>query len=752
MSTTRRQSGRLAQQAVSPAKDNEVGASRSAVVQSKQTSGKDEDDDMFEEYEEAESDASEYGSRPLKRQKTTKTVAVKKATKTATAKKSTPESRKTKSTGDKTCHLSSVALDVLLELFGYLEPKDIIQLSRTNHTFRSHLLSKESRSVWRTARKNVDGPDCHADLTEQEWAHLLYGTAQCQTCGAKNVQRVDFGLRRRACTSCLKGNLVVTSSFKKRFPHLDIDLLDLIPYTNIGGHAHGYPSKSQFYWKSDIEEMAETLAAYDRDVKMRLPGARKAREDFTAERIALVEAIANHAVICGNWSRDAVIRRQQETDRKIVARYEAIKAKFIELGYSEDDVSRIRYSTEVCQSTGLTDRIWKRIHPLLEPQVKASKERRLKTERDAIVRERTLLVEEIYKDYKRTLVPAQWRCLPGLYEVLQFAVFNTVVDSPNDMNVQMTHFKEAIVALPALATAMIATRKAELLELIKAAHASEPDLFGARASTSPDSDPQLLDLATTVFACAQSSCWSRRSPYAWAPPSIKPALIGWDAAANHRCRDEQLYGRSMSIQTILAVSNRGYTAAASLVKLAGANEQITAALMDQLDLRFLCIACSPRVSGNKESHVAYSWRAAVSHFMEIQHVAPHWRLLSADEAKQVKNDEGVDTTLSWACNHCSHNSVDCHTFAKVADHVKTVHKITNPSAHGDLFRCLDLPRPSVTLSYTRPVLQYNCLRCSTAGPAASRRVFILDGVKSHLQAKHKITNPVADQDWKQVQT
>ncbi|KAJ7037952.1 hypothetical protein C8F04DRAFT_998527 [Mycena alexandri] len=768
MSTTRRQSGRLAQQAISPAKDNGASARKTPVVEPKKTSGtepQDEDDDIFEESEDeddVESDASEYGRRPLKRQKTTKTATVKKSTKTAT-----PKSRKVvKSTGDTTCHLSNIPLDVLLEIFGRLEPKDIIQLSRTNHTFRSHLLSKESRGVWKAARENVDGPDCHADLTEQEWAHLLYGVAQCQSCGAKNVQRVDFGLRRRACTGCLKANLVVTSSFKKRFPHLEIDLLDLIPYTNIGGHAHGYPSKSRFYWQSDIEEMAETLAAYDRDVHMRLPGARKALEAFTAERIALVRTVVNHAVACSDWSRDVLIRRQRETEQKIAARYEAIKSKFIELGYSGDDVSSIRRSTHVCQSTELTDRIWKRIHPLLEPEVQAQKTSRLKKEHDARIRERTLLVEAIYNGYKRTLVPAQWRYLPGLHEVCQSPAFSTIIDSPNDVIVQKTHFKEATAALPALVTSITAARKADLVQLIEAAHASEPDPFGARGSTSQGSGTRLLDLATTVFVCAQSHC-SRRSP--WALASAKPALIGWDAAVNHRCRVEQWiqgFHGNVSVQTILAFSKRGQTAAASLVKLAGSHQQMTAAQMDQLDLRFLCIACSPRVSGNKESHVSYSWRAAVSHFVEIQHAAPLWRQLSDDEAQQVKSSEGVDPTLSWSCNHCSHNLDACHTFAKVADHGKTVHKIANPSAEVDLFRCLDLPRPSVTFSYTRllkakkskagkpeiPGLQYNCLQCSTSGLAASQRVFKMEGVKSHLQAKHKIMNPVANQDWKQIQT
>ncbi|KAJ6588719.1 hypothetical protein B0H19DRAFT_1100844 [Mycena capillaripes] len=745
MSGARRQSGRLAQQALLSAKEPNT-ANSPTQVNPKKTSGtrktKDDsadEDDAFEDSEEdsgIESDASEFGKRPLKRQK-----VIKKAP--ATARKPSGKRK----AADSTCHLTVMPLDVLIEIFGRLEPKGLILLSRTNHTFRSYLLSSAAKGVWKTARENSDGPDCPSDLSEQQWAHLLYAEARCQLCGARNVHRVDFGLRRRACTGCLKANLVVTSSFKNRFPDLEAHVLDLIPYTNIGGFAHGHASRSKFYWRQDIIDMAEKLGLYQRDVHMRAIGACQKLEDFTAQRVAFVNTVVKHAALCRDWSKQLAIRRAEEANQKVQGRYNAIKDRFLQLGYTYDDVSSIRYETSVNQPTQLTDRIWKNIFPQLEPTVKASKDRRLKAERYARIADRIRLLENVYKRYRKSLAPAQWRFLPGLYEVRQHPAFSAVVNAPDDVNVEMAHFDEAAGALPEFVASWRATRKVALAQQI------------ADGTASPAS-AQSLDLATSVFLCAQSPCSGDR----WfSASSQKAALIGWESAAAHRCHDSRYYypGQSSSIETTLQFSQRGYAAAASLVALAGFQEKrATAAEMDELDLRFLCLVCPSRIVNKQHTFSAFSWRAAVSHFIAGSHTALLWRQLNEAEAAQVKTKEGSDPTLSWSCNHCSHHLDNCQTFTNVAEHVKAVHAIANPTAPDDLFRYLDLPRTPATFSEPRVLVQqgkvstagqYNCLKCATLGPKASRRLFILDGVKSHLKAKHNVVDSIPNVDWKLAQ-
>ncbi|KAJ6523798.1 hypothetical protein B0H10DRAFT_1974884 [Mycena sp. CBHHK59/15] len=204
-----------------------------------------------------------------------------------------------------------------ISLFSQLEPKALLALSRTNHVFRSTLLSTTANGVWKRSRENVDGPDCPPDLSELWWARLLFNGTNCQCCGAKNIQRVDL--------ACAVG-------FRKHFTHLEDTILDLVPYTNIGGFAHGRTSRSQFYWKSDINEMSKQLAVYERDARMRVIGAQKRLEGFRADRIALVAAIAEHAAICTDWSRALSFRRYEEERDRTPMRYDVIKAKFMELG------------------------------------------------------------------------------------------------------------------------------------------------------------------------------------------------------------------------------------------------------------------------------------------------------------------------------------------------------------------------------------------------------------------------------------
>lgn len=175
------------------------------------------------------------------------------------------------------------------------------------------------------------------------------------------------------------------------------------------------------------------------------------------------------------------------------------------------------------------------------------------------------------------------------------------MEAPDDVNVEMTHFDEAMGALPEFVVSWTETRKAKFIQQI----ADE---------TANPAGTQSLDLATSVFVCAQPLC-SDRGLFSFV--SYKPALIGWESIAAHRCRNTQRYYFhqnicNTSVETTVQFSQRGHVAAASLATFAGLQVgHATAAEMDKLDLRFLCLACSPRIYKEEQSFNAFSWRAAV---------------------------------------------------------------------------------------------------------------------------------------------
>ncbi|KAG8894069.1 hypothetical protein FRC00_009602, partial [Tulasnella sp. 408] len=70
-------------------------------------------------------------------------------------------------------------------IFEHLHPLDLLHIARASKLLRSHLMSKRSITVWKTAREAVipPVPDCPKDQSEPQWAMLLF-THDC-TSGRK---------------------------------------------------------------------------------------------------------------------------------------------------------------------------------------------------------------------------------------------------------------------------------------------------------------------------------------------------------------------------------------------------------------------------------------------------------------------------------------------------------------------------------------------------------------------------------------
>ncbi|KAF9474662.1 hypothetical protein BDN70DRAFT_815289 [Pholiota conissans] len=65
--------------------------------------------------------------------------------------------------------------DVIFEIFGWLDPLDLLHVARTTKTLRDVLMSRSSITIWKTARSKFDGlPDCPDDLSEPQYAALIF--------------------------------------------------------------------------------------------------------------------------------------------------------------------------------------------------------------------------------------------------------------------------------------------------------------------------------------------------------------------------------------------------------------------------------------------------------------------------------------------------------------------------------------------------------------------------------------------------
>lgn len=100
--------------------------------------------------------------------------------------------------------LRRIAMPQILAL---LSPADLLRVARTTKSFRRLLLSKKTLSIWKQSRKRLDdteGSECPSDLSEPQWASLIWGGNECQECGTKPVLKIQFSLRRRVCVRCMK--------------------------------------------------------------------------------------------------------------------------------------------------------------------------------------------------------------------------------------------------------------------------------------------------------------------------------------------------------------------------------------------------------------------------------------------------------------------------------------------------------------------------------------------------------------------
>lgn len=70
---------------------------------------------------------------------------------------------------------ATLILSHVFQIFGHLDPGDLLHLARTSRDLRDILMSKSSEGIWRAARRNVEGlPPLPSDLNEPQYAHLLF--------------------------------------------------------------------------------------------------------------------------------------------------------------------------------------------------------------------------------------------------------------------------------------------------------------------------------------------------------------------------------------------------------------------------------------------------------------------------------------------------------------------------------------------------------------------------------------------------
>ncbi|KAF5390735.1 hypothetical protein D9757_004566 [Collybiopsis confluens] len=189
--------------------------------------------------------------------------------------KNLESSKKSSSRQSKRAFLEDVPLDVVLDIFSYLDSYELFSISRLSRGLRDILMDQSVESVWRTARKNWDWepPPIPEGMSESCYADLLFGN-HCQMCGQSGGCELTFWFFRvRCCRDCAYKTFPFFNSLKQKQPlaYRDKDVLPreiiqtkrgsdkTLPRRQIGHQALTNQLKEEFIALKTKEERASWI-------------------------------------------------------------------------------------------------------------------------------------------------------------------------------------------------------------------------------------------------------------------------------------------------------------------------------------------------------------------------------------------------------------------------------------------------------------------------------------------------------------
>ncbi|KAG8959673.1 hypothetical protein FRC03_007649 [Tulasnella sp. 419] len=306
--------------------------------------------------------------------------------------------------------LMNMPIDIFAEICCYLKPLDLLHLVWSSKAIRSVLMSKTSKPIWRTARKNQvpDLPECPSILTEPQYATLVFTTI-CQGCGCLRASRNFIGLYARYCSECvddyvmkLNPTEVSLSANRNLLRSVGWDVLVYLIPTSL---AREVGDSSREKWKWTTRELMDNLA-----VEWSKPRTAEAKLTFLASRMDMVGEIMTHVTDLLEWQNNQRARQIKEEKDIRKARYNSIKERLGKLGWEDSDlpthrwgVSQRKWYQLVERKQMLTDKVWKNLYPKLVPLLEEFRIENMNVERDRRVTSRALIISPNYSQLRESL-------------------------------------------------------------------------------------------------------------------------------------------------------------------------------------------------------------------------------------------------------------------------------------------------------------------------------------------------------------
>ncbi|KAL1942082.1 hypothetical protein VTO73DRAFT_6612 [Trametes versicolor] len=587
--------------------------------------------------------------------------------------------------------MPNMPLDILIEIFSCMHPRDLLNIARTSKAFRAFLMSRSAAPFWKAARKQVGGlPECPSFLSEPQYANLLFFT-NCHNCLKPNIQTTVWEIYARYCQPC-KDKLILPDVFnghallREIKTEVEVDVTEFITVIYVSQTKHVPYHMACFHLPEVLRLQEKWKGCTTDNEKTRCI---QEQADTLKERKAPLNALRL-------WKAAQLDGRAAELEAIRQARVQSILERLRQEGW-EDELGRMsRYTLHrlealkvVRKAQKLTENAWRSIRQEVVDYVEGVRTARLAHERHQLICERLNILHDVItarEDFKGRRT-AKSDIQAGFADLALAPQFQALAEAPSTTEITRADFEALQDTIPALAAEWFAERKAELLPKVEA------------VLKAPDGiDP--LSLAIVTFHCASCEREDLRWPNILAHKCVRGSTyIGspYKRALSTVCAKKGQRFPWRDRKNVFSISPK-VAAARSVVAACGLDpDMATHEEIDECEARLVCTACSadPMV----QCREALDWWRAVAHKPPAFKMGPKsgcggkWKVLDAELAARVREREqvitsslaGFDMHLQitaplMSCTRCHHRSR-----TGVVEHCKSQHNVADPQAEEDYY-------------------------------------------------------------------
>ncbi|KAF9523114.1 hypothetical protein CPB83DRAFT_863488 [Crepidotus variabilis] len=637
--------------------------------------------------------------------------------------------------------LPSLPLDILFEIFTHLMPIDVLHLTRTTKAFRTLLLHRSSTGLWKDCLARVPSvPPYPSDMSLPSLVSLAFDI-HCQNCGTKNASKcVDFVLRVRLCGKCTKSELSSQKKYDKQDKQ-DAIILRAVPFSDFEGWGEKFCSKATrdkfLLALSDHEGDRTTfINEYCERNKANAENAvlwHKWYSDQIDERESNLQDVrASRKEFVQDKLKALGYDKEVEYLGNLESRYPSgcsiLPNPYIKL---------LRDHLHVKPAKKLTEKGWSNISAEMVSYISSIREYRIQDARCLILQARRARASQAYISI-RLLPEIVKACpantfIPGVADFLLWDEVNNLIEKPGDEALVSKDFKPIIDGFTSFVAIFRSAIAIDLIELAKKSNIFiRAGTLGSCIAPSLDSSLELLknlDLAIIVFRCIYYTHheFNRRwlvdegillpgQPIDLATPELREPCMWYPEFLHHPCCtmtrrnwDERRAGEytylkidnlyrdfrrdPWDVKKKLTFDEKASKTVRNLLAACKMDPATTtAARLDQVNRRFVCLKCTFGIKCDGERSVrVWSWRDAVQHSLKIHFgdAQVKWECISLEYTSKACNLEVTERVVRgylkpehqkvWKCVACRDRTFEV---GRMSWQGLQTHFMHNPT-HGD---------------------------------------------------------------------